>query len=105
MRQINWNKLPLGEWTSDVAKWSDADRELAGAAVNLSRALYAMLPPKKKQQLGVLNPDPFVKIPDLADGVALAITGAIWYGSAELQAHVREVIATALLIDLMGLIP
>lgn len=105
MLEINWKALNLGEWKSNVSSWNDQDMELATAAVALSRAIEQMLPPKRQRRQGVLESDGFVKIPDLADAVAAKIAAAIWYGSPQLVSHVREIVATALLIDLMGLIP
>lgn len=101
MLTINWDDLPLGDWTQDIASWSDDDKKLAEAAVNLSRALTKLLPKSESQKSGVFNPDPFIKIPALAEN----ISESIWYGESKLLAHVRDVILKALLMEMQGAFP
>lgn len=85
LKPINWEQFPKGDWTAEIDRWDEADRELATLAVRVHDNLNRRL---KDQEIA------FIELPAIADG----LSDSLWYADAGTVEEVRDLVIKALII-------
>jgi len=100
IKPIEWDQLPRGKWTDEVVEWDDADKELATIAVRLYQHLAARLEGQEPMPVGSFEiaVKPFVKVPSVADGLAMSL----WYADLAARERVRQVVGTAIALTMQA---